>query len=74
MEGKMTKAADVYSFGMLMWEVVTGKKLFEGLRQSQVRPHLTQNTHHVKLLISSYSVYNQEELQMIASKALHAHV
>ena len=36
MEGKMTKAADVYSFGMLMWEVVTGKKLFEGLRQSQV--------------------------------------
>ncbi|CAL8464411.1 g3946 [Coccomyxa elongata] len=36
MEGKMTKAADVYSFGMLMWEVVTGKKLFEGLRQSQI--------------------------------------
>lgn len=36
LEGKMTKAADVYSFGMLMWEVVTGKKLFEGLRQSQV--------------------------------------
>ena len=36
MEGRMTKAADVYSFGMLMWELYTGKKLFDGLRQSQV--------------------------------------
>jgi len=36
MESKMTKAADVYSFAMIMWELVTGKKLFEGLRQSQV--------------------------------------
>lgn len=36
MESKMTKAADVYSFAMIMWELVSGKKLFEGLRQSQV--------------------------------------
>ncbi len=37
MEGKMTKAADVYSFAMLMHELLTGQQLFEGMRQSQVR-------------------------------------
>ncbi len=36
MEGKMTKAADVYSFAMLMHELLTGQQLFEGMRQSQV--------------------------------------
>jgi serine/threonine protein kinase len=36
MEGRMTKAADVYSFAMIMWELLTGRKLFEGMRQSQV--------------------------------------
>ena len=35
MEGKMTKAADVYSFAMLMHELLTGQQLFEGMRQSQ---------------------------------------
>ena len=32
----MTKAADVYSFAMLMHELLTGQQLFEGMRQSQV--------------------------------------
>lgn len=32
----MTKAADVYGFAMIMWEMVTGEKLFAGMRQSQV--------------------------------------
>lgn len=36
MEGKMTKAADVYSFAMLMFELLTGNQLFESMRQSQV--------------------------------------
>ncbi|BDA49710.1 probable mitogen-activated protein kinase kinase kinase 12 at C-terminar half [Coccomyxa sp. Obi] len=36
MEGKMTKAADVYSFAMLMHELLTGQQLFEGMRQSQI--------------------------------------
>ena len=32
----MTKAVDVYSFAMLMHELLTGSQLFEGMRQSQV--------------------------------------
>ena len=31
----MSKAVDVYSFSMLMYELVTGTQLFEGMRQSQ---------------------------------------
>ena len=30
-EGKLTKAADVYSFAMLMWEIYSGSALFRGL-------------------------------------------
>ncbi len=32
----MTRAADVYSFAMLMFELLSGQQLFEGMRQSQV--------------------------------------
>lgn len=43
MEGKMSKAADVYSFAMLMCELATGQQLFEGMRQSQVCESPTNN-------------------------------
>ena len=36
LEGKMSKATDMYSFAMLMHELVTGKQLFEHTAQSQV--------------------------------------
>ena len=36
LEGKMTKAADVYGFAMMAWELFAGEQLFKGLRQSQV--------------------------------------
>jgi serine/threonine protein kinase len=36
-KGKMTRAADVYSFAMIMVELFTGKRLFEGLAQQQAR-------------------------------------
>lgn len=35
-KGKMTRAADVYSFAMIMVELFTCKRLFEGLAQQQV--------------------------------------
>ncbi|DBA92395.1 hypothetical protein WJX77_010293 [Trebouxia sp. C0004] len=34
--GKMTRAADIYSFGMLMWEMYTGSSVFKGLTVGQV--------------------------------------
>ena len=35
--GKMTRAADVYSFAMIMVELFTCRRLFEGLAQQQAR-------------------------------------
>ncbi|CAL5221171.1 g3314 [Coccomyxa viridis] len=35
-EGKLTKAADVYSFAMMMWEMYSGTALFRGMNSSQV--------------------------------------
>ena len=35
-EGKLTKAADVYSFAMIMWEMYSGTALFRGMSSSQV--------------------------------------
>ena len=35
-EGKLTKAADVYSFAMIMWEMYSGTALFRGMNSSQV--------------------------------------
>ncbi|KAK9904772.1 hypothetical protein WJX75_002233 [Coccomyxa subellipsoidea] len=53
MEGKMTRAADVYSFSMLMFELLIGAQLFEGMRQSQIickvitgwRPSVPDDSH-----------------------------
>jgi len=34
-QGKLTKAADVYSFAMMMWEMYSGTALFRGMNSSQ---------------------------------------
>lgn len=48
----MSKAVDVYSFSMLMHELVTGTQLFEGMRQSQAcpRPAPAWSSPHAGLL------------------------
>jgi hypothetical protein len=38
-DGKMSRAADVYSFAMIMWELFTCKRLYEGHIASQVPAH-----------------------------------
>ena len=36
-DGRVTRASDVYSFGMIMLEMFTGVPVFEGYSSSQVR-------------------------------------
>ena len=53
LEGKMTKAADVYGFAMMAWELFTGEQLFKGLRQSQVANHSRSNMRYGHLYRAS---------------------
>ena len=41
-EGRLTKAADVHSFGMIMYEVYSHKRLFDGCNMGQVSLSLPQ--------------------------------
>lgn len=36
MQGKVTKAVDVYSFAMIMIELFTGERLFKGMEAHQL--------------------------------------
>jgi serine/threonine protein kinase len=40
LDGRLTRASDVYSFAMIMLEIFTGKPVFEGYTSSQVSTHL----------------------------------
>jgi serine/threonine protein kinase len=35
-EGRLTKSSDVFAFGMLLWELVTGDRLFRDMHHMQV--------------------------------------
>ena len=35
-EGKVTKSADVYAFGVILWEMFTGERPFAGMRHAQI--------------------------------------
>lgn len=36
MEGRLTNAADVYSFGMLMWEIYCGRSPFRSMSHAEI--------------------------------------
>jgi serine/threonine protein kinase len=35
-DGKLAKSVDVYSFGMIMWEMYAGRRIFENQNTGQV--------------------------------------
>lgn len=40
--GRLSKSCDVYAFGVLLWEMWTGQRPWQGLGQMQIIFHLTQ--------------------------------
>ena len=36
--GRLSKSVDTYAFGVLLWEMCTGKRPWAGMMQMQVRP------------------------------------
>jgi serine/threonine protein kinase len=56
--GRLSKSVDVYAFGVLLWEMCTGKRPWAGLMQMQV---CTRTLHllvtHVLLLACTSIVY-----------------
>ncbi len=51
-DGKLTKAVDVYSFGMIMWELYSGRRLFENNITGQVAPWTWHHVFHCIMLMS----------------------
>jgi serine/threonine protein kinase len=41
-KGHISKAADVYALGMVLWELYTGQKVFKGIPRALLGHHITQ--------------------------------
>lgn len=57
MEGIVTKAADVYSYGVLLYEMYSGKRAWEGMSQAQVIFTITCRGDRVKMPEGSPAAY-----------------
>ena len=55
MEGKLTKAADVFAFGVLLWSMLMGRLPWQGLQRTQVMLRHLQPHPHLYLVACSSS-------------------
>lgn len=47
-EGTLTRQADVYAFGVTLWQMVTGEKPYDGLHPGQVIVGVQTGTLHLE--------------------------
>lgn len=44
---RMSRGADVYSFAMIMWELLAGRRVYEGYIATQARPSRVKRLWHL---------------------------
>ena len=69
--GKLSKSADVYAFGVLLWEMYTGQRPWSGLGQMQIIFHLTQRK---KKLQFPSETPSQLQVRLFTSRAVCMYV
>lgn len=70
-EGKVTKSADVYAFGVILWEMFTGERPFAGLRQAQILAAVMSSSTTPPLELSSRAPASFKVLALTVLKSPH---
>lgn len=57
--GDYTKASDLYSFGMLLWEIVTGKEPYQDKKPAEIIKHVVDRNQREALAANIPEVYRK---------------
>lgn len=68
--GKLSKATDVYAFGVTLWEMLTGQRPWAGLLQMQVIFHVTINHKALEFPANTPSQWKELALKCMHRDAL----
>lgn len=67
--GKLSKATDVYAFGVLLWEMYTGMRPWAGMMQMQVSTPLVYVEIGTESAISLFDTMDNRQDQTGSSKS-----